>query len=236
LDKVAGYLAKLNTCSDNTYIMPSGIKKIILRLANPKEYQGNIPQTMLMIEYLNKMLVLEGFEIVLEGPEPRINEVDKKLPAPVKSEKSQFPEPDFKAFISDPELTKILKFRFQEAIRCYNAKAYMATVILLGSILEGVLLDKIESDKKKAGRAVAAKKDKKGDALDFKEWPLSSMIDTALELGWIRLDAKKFCDPLREYRNMIHPYEQRKMNTAIDESTCVICWEIIKIVCKNLKP
>jgi len=49
---------------------------------------------------------------------------------------------DFARIVRDPELANILISRWKESNHTYEAQSYLATIILLGSILEGALLDK----------------------------------------------------------------------------------------------
>ena len=75
------------------------------------------------------------------------------------------------------------------------------STILLGSILEGVLLDLCYSFPKVAGNAKSAKI-VKGKTAPFEDWGLKCLIDVAFECKWITLHAREQSKSLRLYRNV----------------------------------
>ncbi len=191
------------------HLLPTSLERVILRLANPKEYRGEEETTRKVIDHLNKILTVEGIEIVLDGVHPVLREKSPGV-APDKPKKQEhIPPPDFYKLVSDPSLAKILEMRWEEAQKCVEAEACLSAVIMMGSILEGILLYKVESNQKSAYTADCAPKDRKtGDAKKIQEWGLSSLIEVASELGWIQGDVKRFSHALRESRNIVHPYMQ----------------------------
>ncbi|MCD4784025.1 MAG: serine/threonine protein kinase [Candidatus Eremiobacteraeota bacterium] len=60
----------------------SKIQKVILRLANPKEYQGDYKALDNSIIRLNKILAAEGMKVALEGISPQIKFVQPYIPFP----------------------------------------------------------------------------------------------------------------------------------------------------------
>jgi hypothetical protein len=68
----------------------------------------------------------------------------------------------------------------------------------------------------------------------FREWTLSDLINVAHEVGWLRADVKRFSHTLREYRNMVHPYEERSLKDRPDSDTCAICWDVVKAAINDL--
>jgi hypothetical protein len=99
---------------------------------------------------------------------------------------------------------------------------------MMGSILEGVLLHKVEENMKIAHQAKACPKDKTGTCKPIHEWSLSALIDIAHEVGWLQGDVKRFSHALRESRNIVHPYVQRVLNERPDGDTCRICWQVVR--------
>jgi len=216
-------------------LLPTSLELVILRLVNPKEYRGDAETTQTIIEYLNKILQTEGLEIILKGVQPIITERSPDV-APPKPKKPQYVSPpDFNRLVSDSELAKILILRWEEAQKCIEVEACLSAVILMGSILEGILLHKVESNPKIAGSANAAPKDRKtGKTRDIGDWGLSAMIDVAHEVGWLQGDIKRFSHGLRESRNIVHPYMQRTLNEKPDKDTCSICWQVVRAAIADL--
>lgn len=104
----------------------------------------------------------------------------------------------------------------------------------MGSILEGVLLHKVEHNMKTANQAKAAPKDKTGTTKPVHDWSLSALIDVAHEVGWLQGDVKRFSHALRDSRNIVHPYMQRLHNERPDSDTCSICWQVVRAAVSDL--
>lgn len=139
-----------------------------------------------------------------------------------------YPMPDFASMVPDALLVGVLQRRWIDANNCFEAHAYLSTVIMLGSILEGVLLSKIEQDRPTACRAVACPKIRGTTTpLPIHEWTLQSLIDVCHECGWLRSDVKHFIHALREYRNFVHPNKERQEGITFDVNTARIAWEVV---------
>ena len=131
-------------------------------------------------------------------------------------------------------LVPILEARFAEAIRCLKADAPLAVVFHCGSILEGLLLGLASANAKDFNQAQASPKDKTGTVKQLHEWTLASFIDVACELGYLKLDVKKFSHALRDFRNYIHPYEQMGSGFKPDKHTAEICLQVLKAAVASL--
>ncbi|MEW6374194.1 MAG: hypothetical protein AB1502_00175, partial [Thermodesulfobacteriota bacterium] len=81
-------------------LLPALLERVLLRLGNPKEYRGDAETTQKLIDYLNKILQVEGFEIMLSGVEPNLREKSPGI-APPKTTKAQIiPPPNFENLVS----------------------------------------------------------------------------------------------------------------------------------------
>jgi hypothetical protein len=107
--------------------------------------------------------------------------------------------------VRDPDLAAILQGRLDEARICERNGAWVSAIIMLGSLLEGVLLD---------AAAVRLPHPQKAP----KDWKLYTLIETAHEQKWIQRD-KRFGHLLREYRNLVHPNVQRELGVPPDKFT-----------------
>lgn len=212
----------------------NSLENVILRLANPKEYRGDSETTRTVIEHLNKILSVEGLEIALDSVQPLLLEKSPGV-TPPRPTMERIPSPNFNKLVDDLDLARILVMRWEEAQRCVEAKACLSAVIMMGSILEGVLLHKVETNPTAAYNAKSAPKNRKtGEGKKIQEWGLSSLIDVASELGWLQGDVKRFSHALRESRNIVHPYMQRLLNEEPDEDTCSICWQVVRAAIADL--
>lgn len=212
----------------------SGLERILLRLASPKEYRGDPEMTRQVTDHLNQVLAVEGLEVVLVGVEPQVRDRRATASPPKPTEKPIDTPPDFRRLVQDDSLAEILYLRWEEAQRCARAAAYLSAVVMMGSILEGVLLHKVEQDPKTANQASSSPKDRSGKPKPIHEWGLSSLIDVAHEVGWLQGDVKRFSHALRDSRNVVHPYVQRLQRDRPDGDTCSICWQVVRAAVADL--
>ena len=212
------------------------IEKVILRLANPKEYVGKPEVLKEVIIGLHKILAIDGLKVILEGVTPKVKEITATIPEPEPSQKQfAIPLPDFAKLTADSTLAPYLESRWKEVVICIDSGAHLSAIILMGSILEGVLLSLVANNLNQANTAASTPKDKTGKVKKIRDWTFSNLIDVAHECGWIQQDAKRFSHTLRDYRNLIHPWEQRSRQEVPDEDTCKICWEVVNAAIRDIQ-
>lgn len=133
-----------------------------------------------------------------------------------------------------PNLGLVIQQRWLEAQKCQLAKAYLAAVIIMGSILEALLLARASKDPARAYQAKAAPQNKNGSTKAIHDWTLHNLIEVAVELGWLKTDRGKFSHALRESRNVVHPYEQARTGANFDEHTCKTSWHVLNASVEDL--
>ena len=210
------------------------LEAVLRRLASPKELTGDADLMRSVIEHLNQILMVEGLEIALDGVDPRVQETKAAV---ARSEPRSQPveaAPDFARLIADASLAEILAFRWEEAQRCVQAGAYLSAVIMMGSILEGSLLYKVEQNPETAGRAKCVPRNRDKSLKRVDQWGLSALIDIAHEVEWLQGDVQRFSHALRESRNVVHPYVQRLHQDRPDADTCAICWQVVRAAVADL--
>jgi hypothetical protein len=144
--------------------------------------------------------------------------------------------PTFAELIADPKMQAILKARWDECVRCVVGGAPLAATVMMGGILEGLLLAKINqlSDKSAVFKATRAPRGRGDVPLKLGEWTLKHYIDVAHELGWISQTTKDVGEVVRDYRNFIHPQKQYSHGVALGDSDARILWEVVKGVIRQL--
>ena len=212
------------------------LKAVTLRLADPREYRGNQQQVAQAIARLNELLMVEGLRIELDGVTPKLKEITPQFVQQAEEVGLKpLPPPDFLRLTLEPGLGEILADRWEQAQRCVNVEAYVAAVIIMGSMLEGMLLAVLQLFPNEGNKCKAAPIDPNtGKVKYFAEWSLSDMINVAHEASWIDLDVKKFSHSLREFRNLIHPYQQMAVKTFPDRDTCEISWLVVQAAANDL--
>lgn len=145
--------------------------------------------------------------------------------------------PEFAPLISDSKMQAILGKRWQECVTCVNYGAPLAATVMMGGILEGLLLARINqlSDQGPVFKALSAPKDRKtGSPLKLSEWGLKNYIDVAHELGWISRTTKDVGEVVRDYRNYIHPQKELSHGITLSVDDARMLWEIAKSIVRQL--
>jgi hypothetical protein len=136
----------------------------------------------------------------------------------------------------DHAIETILDARVKEAVECLVSGASLSAIFMCGSVLEGILLAVALKNPAEFNRASASPKQKDtGKVRPFHAWTLANLIDTAHEVGALRLDVKKFGHAVRDFRNYIHPYEQMASSFHPDQHTAQICMQVLRAALVGLK-
>lgn len=214
------------------------LQKVILRLASPKLYGGDREQIKLALTTLNEILAVEGLKIRINGIEPQLkkeapNYNFEETEITTERELKPLPPPNFENLGLESGIAEILQHRWDEIQICIDSKATVSAVIMMGSMLEGFLMGTMQRNPRVANSSASApKKDEK--VKHFADWTLNDMIEVAHEVGWIQLDVKKFSHALRDFRNIIHPYQQLAYRTFPDMDTCNISWLVVQAACNDI--
>ena len=121
-----------------------------------------------------------------------------------------------------PDLQGVIEDRWLEAQKCQYAGAYLAAVIMMGSILEALLLARATMSQQEAYRSSAATQ------TQLQKWSLDRLINVSAERGWIKSDRKSFGHALRDSRNVVHPWHHVASKANFDKSTCTLCWQTLR--------
>jgi len=213
------------------------LANVLKRLVSPREYGGDREAIKSALIQINEILYVEGFKLKLVGMEPKFEtiSVDFSEDGDEIESLKPLPAPNFLALGLESRVGEILKNRWDEAQRCVDAEAYLSATIIMGSMLEGLLLGVCQRYPSVANKCPSAPKDlKAGKIKNFANWSLSEMIDVAHQVGWLGLDVKKFSHSLREFRNLIHPYEQMVTGMNPDSDTCGIFWLVVQAAVNDL--
>lgn len=144
--------------------------------------------------------------------------------------------PNFSSIVGDAQMKTILESRWSEIAACITAKAPLAAVVMMGGLLEGLLLARVNNQLNKAQifTAAAAPKDKQGNTLPLKDWTLQSYIAVAHELKWITQTVADVGGVLRDYRNYIHPQKQYSEKVSLSPEDAKILWDISKNIVQQV--
>jgi hypothetical protein len=145
--------------------------------------------------------------------------------------------PNFGALVPDAAMQRILERRWRECSSCLGAGAPLAATVMMGGLLEGLLLAKVNAQGKPAAvfTAKAAPRDRKsGQTLALAEWTLKHYIDVAHELQWISQSARDVGNVLRDYRNYVHPQKELSHGVVLANEDALLLWEVSKNIARQL--
>ncbi|MFG2908048.1 hypothetical protein ACGF13_23665 [Kitasatospora sp. NPDC048286] len=201
---------------------PGEIEKVLLRLADPREYFEEPGLLTEVVAAVNTFLIHEGFRLENPGGSPRLVPCDPALVHP-----THYGSTELKVvmtdLIADEAMAELLQWRLDEARTCYANGAHVAAIIMLGSLMEGVLLQTVvERDPSLLGR----------DSED--NISLDKLIKACHRVGWIGPDAEKFSHELRRYRNFVHPKAESRQSHRPDRDTLSICWQVVNAALNDL--
>lgn len=218
------------------------LDKIIKYIFSPSKFIGRYNELGTLIKEFNQYMVFDGWEISVVGKNIEIHHADDKSIVKEINEKCNqtyhsTKEADFLSVeygeipvdllpITE-QIKPIISARIEEMKLCFEAKAYLSSVIMCGSLLEGILLG-IASNHPKDFNCSKSSPKKDGKVLGFQYWTLSQFIDVSFSIGYLHEDVKEFSHTLRNFRNYIHPYQQLSTKFAPDEHTAKICMQVLK--------
>jgi len=163
----------------------------------------------------------EGFRRLEQELKNELSETETKL----KIEKEDF------FFVSDVKLKEIIQRDYEEVQKVRSVNAVKATIVLSGSLIEALLLDSLIKDEQKATTSIKAPPKK-----ILSEWNLNELIIVARDLGIISSDAaSRFIDPIRDFRNLIHPGKEKRSKMKFSMEEANIAFQVLKIVIRDLK-
>lgn len=142
---------------------------------------------------------------------------------------------DLTALPSALTATDIVQARLAEIDKATNADAPLAVIFLVGSTLEGLLVELATAQTQTFVESSAAPKRKEGGAKPPQDWTLSELITVASEIGVLSTDVAKHADQVRQFRNYIHPRQQLRENFAPRMETARIAQQVLVGALKDLE-
>ena len=194
------------------------LRRLLLRLADPREYLDEDDVRVQVIEELNELLAVEGYQVIYAGSRPELIAQEPTLKRPAMKAPVQLTA-SLSDIVSDSAFGAQLQARLDEAYTCWTSGAPTAAVIMLGSLLEGVLYD------------VAQSQHKDGPKPDDR---LENLINLAKDRGWFAQDVVDYAHVLRNHRNLVHPKKQLTQGYRPEDDTVRIAWNVVVAALNDL--
>jgi len=142
-------------------------------------------------------------------------------------------EKQLDSVILNKELKKLLKRDLKENVLSIITKSYKSALVLSGSIIEAILLDRLRSRGIKKGQI---KKGAKNINKKLEELALNELLTVAKSNNLIDDNLLHLAHGVRGFRNLIHPgVEQKKKSIKISEENVMLAWTIVKKVLFEIK-
>lgn len=213
------------------------LDKCIKSIFAVNNFIGRIEYLDSLISDFNQYLVFDKWKVIRDNEKIKFEKVDK-ITIGTNEKQSNISEKDFLKLIFEASiesigleysLTENLNLRMTEAESSASIGNPLSSIILIGSIMEGILLGVALKYPSEFNRTkVAPLNNKDGKIKKFNDWSLNEFINSAYELRIINEDVKKFSHVVREFRNYIHPYQQLCSQFYPDENTALICLQVLK--------
>ena len=200
------------------------------------EYIGRIDQLDAMITDFNQYLAFDKWVIIRDNDIITFKRRDRVIVEGPKgieeTSEDAFLRQSFSVDVTqlglDPDVNDIVILRLKEAETCVKNDAPLSSVIMIGSILEGILLGIASAYPRLFNQTQSAPKNEAGTVRRFPEWTLNNYIDAASEIGFLKQDVKRFSHVVRDFRNYIHPYSQMVSRFSPDKQTALICLQVLR--------
>lgn len=128
----------------------------------------------------------------------------------------------------------VVEARLREIDACQGAEAPLAVIFLVGSTLEGLLLELALANATRFTAASSAPKER-GTVKPLDQWRLADLIAVAHELGILSADVFRFADQVRRFRNYIHPRQQLAEGFEPRIETARIAQQVLRAALVDLK-
>lgn len=214
------------------------LDKCIRAVLDPANFIGKITELDAHITSFNQFLNFDKWKIVRKGAEISFKKLEKVEIDEASSTSNGQTEDDFlrREFTNisiarlglESSVTDVIEQRIREIEKCFFGKAYLASILMAGSTLEGTLLGVAHKYPKAFNSASSAPKDGSGKVKQLHDWTLSAFIDVAHQLRLIQHDTQKFSHTLRDFRNYIHPFQQMSTGFTPTEHTAKLCLQVLK--------
>lgn len=146
----------------------------------------------------------------------------------------KFDSANIKSLNLTTTMENVVQQRLDEIKKCLDNNIALGAIFLIGSTLEGLLIDVAKRNPENFNKSKSAPKDSDGNIKKFKDWSLNSLIDVAHETNFIGLDVKKFSHSLRDFKNYIHPEEQVAQNFNPDKNTAILAYHVLLAAMEDL--
>jgi hypothetical protein len=159
---------------------------------------------------------------------------DRSSPETLAFLNKDFGDVDVAALPSELTSQQIIQARLDEIDRCLAADAPLAVIFLVGSTLEGLLMELAIAHALTYTASAAAPKHK-GSVKPIDRWTPAELITVSRALNVISEDVSKHADQVRNFRNYIHPRQQLREKFEPRMETARIAHQVLAAALADLQ-
>lgn len=144
-----------------------------------------------------------------------------------------FGDVDLTALPTELSSQDIVRARLDEIDRCLEAGSPLAVVFLVGSTLEGLLMQ-VALAQAELYVSCPAAPTVKGRTKTLTAWTLDELITVSRVLNVLSEDVARHAGEVRHFRNYIHPRQQMKEGFAPRMETALIAQQVLRAAIADL--
>jgi hypothetical protein len=147
----------------------------------------------------------------------------------------EFPSSDTQEFkfITDTALRESIRLDMSATNNALSNAEWKATTVLAGSLIEALLLWKIEQQNPAACSSAVAALGRKLDS-DPQKWVLADYIDVTEHMNLIKPNTVTLCRVAKNFRNLIHPGRAQRLNQPCNRGTAMAAVSALEHVLQDL--
>ena len=144
---------------------------------------------------------------------------------------ASFLDVDF-TYVTDPRLREIVTEFHKEAVSAYQAKNYVAAVVLAGGVLEGILTFALL---RRGEEAVEEYKRLRNRSQELANWSLNDLVEVAARLNLVGESPAKAANAVRDFRNFVHPYRLLRRSRPRWDALATMALSAVAVVSESLQ-
>lgn len=238
----ASFAAFVETCLDfDPYDRYDGSKAVILRkiwISEPWTDVARLNRELLEHWHLQKLAGDTALTAFDERAYEELSSTFVENDSAVSAETLSFlnrdlSKLDLSSLPSGVTAEQVVRARLREIERCMASEAPLAVIFLVGSTLEGLLMELALANPETFSSSASAPTTR-GKSKPISEWTLAELIAVSRSLGFVGEDVLKHADHVRNFRNYIHPRQQMRENFEPRMMTAQIAHQVLLAALNDL--
>lgn len=139
--------------------------------------------------------------------------------------------------LSSPELVALLERDLREAVTALATQSYKSALILCGSIVEAILMDRLsarESSAVKSFERLRQASTVREKSNQIQNWSLSTLLEVAREENLVSLNLCHWGHGIRGFRNLVHPAVEQRKEVEVSRENAEVAWSVVKRLLKEI--